>query len=131
MNFFKKIFDKIKTTITNYINPVKKSQENISSEKEISSNKKGRYFEPILYVNAKEYEKHYLSNYTYVVQFSKLDGSTDFISVTSVNEMTYPQVIKKAVEIVQNNFNDEKKKEKYSEIDYSSFKIVIGVVNLE
>lgn len=127
MNFFKKLFDKIKNTISNYINPNKKSQENISSEKGISSNKKGRYFEPIQYVNAKDYEKHYLSNYTYVVQFSKLDGSTDFISITSASELTYPEVIKKAVNIVQNAINNEK----YTEVDYSSFKIVIGVVNLE
>lgn len=121
MGFFKRIFDRIKNTLSNYINPKHKQQENKSFTD---------FEHEIKYVKAKDYEKKFLSNYSYVIKYTTKAGEPKFITISSAKKLDYMDVMDKALKVIKFGY-DETDPEHYGEdIDYSSLEIIIGVENI-
>ncbi len=126
MNFFKRIFNKIKDTINNITQPIKKQYENYSIDRYIS-----KYYKniPILYVEAKDYEKKFLSSYSYVVKYYTVGGEEKYITITSSKELSYYDVLKEAINVVKFGYDPEDLDKYGDQADYTSFEVLIGVIN--
>lgn len=81
------------------------------------------------FINVEDYQKKYLEPFSYVVGYKREDGSTDYITVTSLKPLTPAELQDTVHQYFKEGENEQKAKYVTSKIIYNSIYVDVAIFN--